>query len=78
MKWLAVVKELALLLAALRELAELYEKRNEEVPALLKSSLLRAEQAAQLSESAASFKEDPSGIMAGDDTRPLRYSPPDA
>jgi len=68
MKWLAVVKELALLLAALRDLVELYEKRNEEVPAQLKSSLLRAEVAAQLSESAASSERD---------GQSLRYSPPD-
>lgn len=77
MRWLDVVKELALLLAALRELAEWFEKRGEEPPAALKSSLLRAEAAAQLSESAASSKEDPSNVMAGGDTAPLRYSPPD-
>lgn len=68
MKWLDVLKNLAVLIAALREVLESLEAENHPKAGLLKSCLQRAETSAQSLEAAAS--SEPSS----DESR-VRYSP---
>lgn len=68
MKWLDVLKNLAVLIAALREIVESLEKENHPKAASLSSCLQRAETAAQSLEAA--VHSEPSS----DESR-VRYSP---